>query len=134
MSTPERPVEVAALAQTEAPAAAPSTIEAAMAAVSLPQGMLPPPEPTTQAEADTPPETEAMAVQTTAPAVAESAVAKVDTLEQDGLVMVETSRTKVEAWQSTVTAAVEPPPPPRRRPRQTVEVADEPLLQVETRK
>ena len=53
-------------------------------------------------------------------------------LESSGLVMVETSSAKIEAWQPEEAPAAEAAPRPRRR-RPSVVVSDEPMVMVETK-
>jgi len=56
------------------------------------------------------------------------------TLEQTGLVMVETSAERAQAWRQS-DVPEEQPEAPRRRPRsEAAPVASEPLVQIETHK
>ncbi|MDR3299245.1 MAG: Rne/Rng family ribonuclease [Candidatus Accumulibacter sp.] len=68
-------------------------------------------------------------VETPAPAATAIDIGKA--LESSGLVMIETSSDKIQAWQPE--SVEEPAPRPRRRAA-PVDVAEEPLLMIETRK
>ncbi|WP_291992728.1 Rne/Rng family ribonuclease [Candidatus Accumulibacter sp. ACC003] len=125
------PVEHAAvLAAIEEPAVAVAPPPAAEPVVAVEAAAAVPPA-TVELAAETPGVAEVAALIAPADTAPPSPVAPTD-LASSGMVMIETSKEKAQSWQADSTEAA--PAAPARRKRNTVAVADEPMVMVETRK